>query len=260
MRFIAAIPNYNHGESLVHLLDQLLDEKLDAIYVLDDSSTDNSLELLKQYKDDVTIVKGPYNVGPAGNRNRILPYLKNGDILMSIDADMVLETKGVRKMITGLFKKDDSVALIGGGIYSGGRPMIYNYGIHQSSFRHNIGVIFERIAQVLHFEPLVKLVRPLARPFTYNVEIRFFEPRERIVDSVSEAHYYIRGEEFKKLHGYNEKLRYHEGTELGYRLRKAGKTIMFTPAVWATHLEIHPRSKKLRRKEAKKLNSIIKNE
>lgn len=260
MRFIAAVPNYNHGKSLIPLIDQLIGEKLDAIYVLDDSSTDNSLKLLEQYKDKVTIVKGPYNMGPAGNRNRILPYLKNNDILMSIDADMILETKGVKKIITDLFGRDDSVVLIGGGIYSNGQPMTYNYSLHQSSLRHGIGIFFERIAQILHFKPLVRLVRPLAKPFTYNVEIRFFEPQERIVDSVSEAHYYIKGDEFKRLHGYDERLRYHEGTELGYRLRKSGKSIMFTPAVWATHLEIHPRGKKLRQKEAKKLDNIIKNE
>ena len=257
MRFIVAIPNFNHGESLVGLLDQLLLENADCIYVLDDASTDNSIELLKRFLDKITLVKGPYNLGPGGNRNRIIPHLEPGDIVMFIDADMRLETTGARKIIQDLFDANPDIALFGGGIYNlNGSPMTYNYGKHQSQARHNIGLAIERISQVLHFRPLIKLLRPLALKYTYNIEIRYFEPLERVVQSVSEAHFYIRGDYFKKLNGFNENLRYHEGAELAYRLRKEGGHIKFTPLLWATHLKIHSREK-LRTKETKKLEKII---
>lgn len=261
MRFIAAIPNYNHGESLVGLIDQLLSEDFDKIFVLDDASYDNSLALLKPYKNRVEIIKGPFNVGPAGNRNRIIPHLKPGDIVMFVDADMKLVTTDIKPKIATLFKANPVVAMFGGGIQDkNGKPMTYNYGLHQSQFRHGVGLTIEKITRFVHFKLFAKLIRPLAQKFTYNVEILFFEPVERVVfGSVSEGHFYIRGDVFKKLDGFNENLRYHEGGEFGYRLRRAGHVIKFTPEVWTRHLEIHSRQS-LRKSEAKKLDQILKEE
>jgi len=261
MRFIAAIPNYNHSRSLPPLLDQLLEEDFDAIFVLDDASTDDSLSALRPYKSKVKIIKGPYNIGPGGNRNRIIPHLKPGDIVMFVDADMQLRTAGIRPIIVNLFDDNPDVAMFGGGIEDRkGYPMTYNYGLHQSQFRHSIGLTIEKIARFVRFKFFARLIRPLALKFTYNVEILFFEPKERVVHgSVSEGHYYIRADIFKQLGGFNEDLRYHEGGEFAYRLRRAGHVIKFTPAVWTRHLEIHPRQK-LRNKEAKKLDKIIEDE
>ncbi len=261
MRFIAVIPNYNHGESLVRLLDQLLKEDFDAIFVLDDASSDNCQALLKPYKDKVKIIYGPFNVGPGGNRNRIIPHLKPGDIVMFVDADMQLVATDIKPKVTKLFEANPKVALFGGGIQEkNGHPMTYNYGLHQSQFRHGVGISIEKITKFVHLRFFAKLIRPLALKFTYNVEIAFFKPVERVVlGSVSEGHFYVRGDVFKDLGGFNEELRYHEGDEFGYRLRQAGHIIMFTPEVWTRHLEIHSR-KSLRTTEAKKLSRIIKEE
>jgi len=261
MRFIAVIPNYNHGKSLLALLDQLLVEGFDEIYVLDDASNDDSLKLLKPYEKKATIVSGPYNVGPGGNRNRIIPHLENGDILMFVDADMQLLTTGLRSKILKLFSANPDVAMFGGGIQDNkGQPMTYNYGLHQSQFRHGIGLSIEKVTRLIHLKLFAHLIRPLARTFTYNVEILFFEPIERVISgSVSEGHFYVRGDVFKQLDGFNETLRYHEGGEFAYRLRHAGYIIKFTPEVWTKHLEIHSRQK-LRAGEAKKLDRIIKEE
>lgn len=261
MRFIAAIPNYNHGQSLVGLLDQLFGEDFDKIFVLDDASSDDSLDLLKPYEDKVEIIKGPFNIGPAGNRNRIIPHLKSDDIVVFIDADMQLITTDVKSKIIPLFESNQDVAMFGGGIQDKhGKPMTYNYGLHQSQFRHSVGLATEKITKFVHFSFFAKLIRPLALKFTYNVDILFFEPKERVISgSVSEGHFYVRGDVFKQLDGFNENLRYHEGGEFGYRLRHAGHVIKFTPAVWTKHLEIHSRQK-LRVSEAKKLDKILKEE
>ena len=258
MRFVVAIPNYNHGKTLVPLIDQLLTFGLDDIYVLDDASTDNSLKLLKPFGNKITIIRGPYNIGPGGNRNRIIPRVRDNDIIMFVDADMKMLSAEIKERITELFNAQPKVVIFGGGIETKkALPMTYNYGLHQSQFRHFIGLNLERLAVAVHFRPLVGLIRPLAKHFTLNVEIRFYEPIERSVDSVSEGHFYVRAKEFKKMGGFNDSLRYHEGGELAYRLKKAGHDIKFTPTVWTRHLEVHPRSK-LRVKEARKLDKIIK--
>lgn len=238
MRLIVAIPNYNGGKNLGHLLPQLLDEDFDAIYVLDDASTDNSLELLYEFSERVEVVEGEKNLGPGGNRNRIIPYIQDDDIVMFMDADMVLKTRNVRSIAMGLFKQGKNVGLIGGGILNKrGKPMGFNYGWNRSKFEDVIGIGLSYLATLLHFRFLIWPIRALARRFTLNVEIAHFKPQRRIVDWVSEGHFYVRGKTFKDLGGYDPELQYGEGKDLARRIREEGQLIVFDPGVWVQHLE-----------------------
>ena len=72
---IAAIPNYNMAEQLATLLPQIIQQGYDAIYVLDDVSTDDSREVVKRFAPKVTLIAGDRNLGAGGNRNRILSAL-----------------------------------------------------------------------------------------------------------------------------------------------------------------------------------------
>jgi len=240
---IVGIPNYNGSQSLMHLIPQLIEENFDKIYVLDDSSTDNTLEFLYEFSDrNLEIVEGQKNVGPGANRNRILPHIEKDDIIMFIDADMALKTRNVKSIVSGLFEANPHVGVISGGILNKkGRPMPFNYGWDRSSFGHAVGYVLDYLASILHFKWLIALIRPLARRFTLNVEISHYPPQERIVDWAAEGHFYIRGDLFKELSGYDERLQYHEGVDLARRVREEGFTILFNPSIWAQHLELKVR-------------------
>jgi N-acetylglucosaminyl-diphospho-decaprenol L-rhamnosyltransferase len=54
---IAAVPNYNMAETLRVLLPQLAAHDYDAMYVLDDASTDHSREVVAEFAGDVTFVE-----------------------------------------------------------------------------------------------------------------------------------------------------------------------------------------------------------
>ena len=63
-------------------------------------------------------------MGPAGNRNRVIPHLEPGDIVMFVDADMKLITTDMKTKITRLFETNPDVAMFGGGIQDKyGKPM-----------------------------------------------------------------------------------------------------------------------------------------
>lgn len=111
MRIIAAIPNYNSAVHVIRLAKQLIAEGLDEIYVLDDASSDDSLEKLYELGNDVTVIEGETNLGPAGNRNRILPFVKDDDIVAFIDADMELVTRQIRSVIEQTINQNEHVAL-----------------------------------------------------------------------------------------------------------------------------------------------------
>ena len=51
------MPNYNHGDHLKEAIDSCLSQNYDYIeLIIADSSTDNSLEILEQYKDDKRVI------------------------------------------------------------------------------------------------------------------------------------------------------------------------------------------------------------
>ena len=93
MDITLAIPNFNGLEGLKKLLPQVTKEEFKNIYVLDDCSTDKSEEYVKKFPK-ITFVKGKKNLGPAGNRNRIL-NCQLGDIIFFIDADMELKVRDI---------------------------------------------------------------------------------------------------------------------------------------------------------------------
>ena len=55
----AAIPNYNMGENLRRLLPQVLAQHYDAVFVLDDASTDDSADVVSEFGADVKLARSP---------------------------------------------------------------------------------------------------------------------------------------------------------------------------------------------------------
>jgi len=84
------IPNFNRehliGETLRCLLNQT--RPADEIIVVDDGSTDRSVEVLKTFGDRITLITQP-NSGPAAARNRGLAAA-SGDLIQFFDSDDLL--------------------------------------------------------------------------------------------------------------------------------------------------------------------------
>lgn len=71
MPITVAITNFNARSHLQRLLPQLRRHGFTDIVVLDDASTDDSQAWLK-HQSDIRLVLGRTNLGPTGNRNRLL--------------------------------------------------------------------------------------------------------------------------------------------------------------------------------------------
>jgi glycosyltransferase involved in cell wall biosynthesis len=84
----AIIPVYNGarfvGEALESVLAQTVDARIEII-VIDDASTDGSVELLRS-RSDIELVRLPENSGPSVARNRGLAVAQ-GDYIAFLDAD-----------------------------------------------------------------------------------------------------------------------------------------------------------------------------
>jgi glycosyltransferase involved in cell wall biosynthesis len=112
------IPTYNRAEHLRRTIRYLLDQS-DApeheILVIDDGSTDSTLELIHEFEEKLAgklrrIPAGHH--GPAAARN--LGIIKaRGNIIAMIDDDCLPEPDWLANLIRG-FEKDDRLAGIGG--------------------------------------------------------------------------------------------------------------------------------------------------
>ncbi len=241
MKTTLAIPNYNGSENLSALISRVLEEDFDEVYVLDDCSTDNSLEMLEPFKNRIRVVQGRENVGAGANRNRVIDFVKEG-IIMFLDADMELQTRGVVDIAKALFE-DKNVALVGGLILNKhGKPMSWNFGPEMHPTNDARANAFMELAERYSDNPeILDFIYQQAMPYSPSWSVFNHEPIERVVDWAAEGSFCVKADIFAEIGGYDEKMRHHETHDLSKRIRDTGAIIKFTPRIVARHLEIDAR-------------------
>jgi len=244
MKVIAAIPNYNMRKGLAQLLPGLLTEKFDAIYVLDDASTDGSPDYVEKAFRKVRIVRGEENIGAGANRNRLLPFLSGNELVLFLDADLELQSEHFVDKIRKWFA-NPKIGIVGSQILTkSGKPMFWNYGSAMSPVHDYRVEVYDAVAkQTRRDSRAFNTIRQmaLANGDTYNFEIQYGRPVARKVGWVAEGLFAIRGNLFRKLDGYDERFRYHADQDLGVRVKTAGYEVYFKPGITARHLEIDVR-------------------
>jgi len=109
---------YNSERTIIPLLDSIgrQDLKEFEVIIVDDGSTDNSLDIVEKYNGSFNIetLRMPQNSGPAAARNYAASRAK-GDILFFLDSDLYLED-GALKNVAEFFKDPTAKCMIG--VYS----------------------------------------------------------------------------------------------------------------------------------------------
>lgn len=107
------IPNYNHGNWLAKCLESCLSQRfLKEIIVVDDSSTDNSSQVLEAYKIKYPqAIKYFTNPGKGGNEARNFGFEQSsGDFIQWLDSDDTLLPGKFEKQIAFLEKYGADIA------------------------------------------------------------------------------------------------------------------------------------------------------
>ena len=106
------VPAYNAEETLHHCLKAIKNSSYKdfELIVVDDASTDGTFSIAIQYADKV--IRQQHNQGQSQTRNDGIEHAK-GDILLFIDADIVIENDTVLKVVDFLSKHPDVHALTG---------------------------------------------------------------------------------------------------------------------------------------------------
>ena len=92
--FTIIIPTYNTEKYIPNCIESILNQEYDnyEIIIVDDCSTDKTLEIIKQYEsDNIRIFSAPKNSGPGIARNIGIEHAKNEYILFCDSDDYYLE-------------------------------------------------------------------------------------------------------------------------------------------------------------------------
>lgn len=105
------IPNLNGADFLAQAIDSLIAQTfLPSIIVVENASTDNSLEILKTYGDKITILKNEKNLGFAGGVNVGIRYAleKNFEAVALFNNDAIADPAWLKELVADLAGHDDT--------------------------------------------------------------------------------------------------------------------------------------------------------
>jgi GT2 family glycosyltransferase len=235
---VAAVTNYNMAAELERLLPQVVKQGYDAIFVLDDASSDNSRAVVSKFKD-VMFVAGKTNKGAGANRNRIIKALTYDALIHFLDADVILETEHTADLVRKV-APDKPFGFVGGLIKSrSGKQHVWNYG-SGAGLRSGLGAQLQTIVAgpLLDHNPkaAARLRRVFKKLLAYWPDPSV-PPKRCLAYWCAEANMVMRSDIFAQLGGYDENLRETEILELAMRMQRQGLPCYFDPRISVVHTE-----------------------
>lgn len=249
---VAAIPNFNMAESLRQLIPQILAQRYDSVYVLDDASTDHSADVVNEYRGEVRFVQSKENRGAGANRNQIIDQVGGEAVIHFIDADMDLrtpETPSVARQVIDQYAHQ-GIGVVGGLVSRvGGGQEYCNYGAVFSLWG-NLSSNVPRVIDRLRARPRMARAVQRATAVTMTRWPNVLEPPAPAPAYwVHEGNMLILSGVFRTVGGYDSTLRHHEVQDLALRLEKRGIKTQFDPRIQVVHQHIDVRGKNRNRWE-----------
>jgi GT2 family glycosyltransferase len=191
------IPNYNDALTLRECLESVLgsDHPRFEVIVVDDRSTDNSIEIISAYP--VRLVQQSANQGAAAARNAGVRAAQ-GDIYFFVDADVIIYKDTLTKLADLFSLRPDAAAIVG----------IYDE-----------ACAFPELTSI-HFNSRIRF-EYLKMPESINV---FYS-----------AIGAVKKEAFNHIGGFNPAIKGVEDTDLGLRLVDYGYRIYLAKTLISTH-------------------------
>jgi len=110
------IPAFNAENTIRECLNSVLGQSLkpEEILVINDGSTDNTGKILMEFKDKISVINNPMNLGVSESMNIANKFLKT-KFIGKIDADVELSKDWLKTLMRKML--DEKITLIGGKMY-----------------------------------------------------------------------------------------------------------------------------------------------
>lgn len=216
------IVNYNTAALLMDCIESVQTKTLETSYeiiVVDNNSSDNSVEMLKEKFNHVKIIESKINLGFGKGNNLGAQYAK-GKYLFFLNSDTLLINNAIKIMLDSFeLSENKDVACVGGNLYHlDGRP---NFS-YASTFPSLLGMILYRSGS-----------RTIFGYDNFNTT-----GKPKTVAIVIGADMLIPKEKFDLINGFDPNyFMYVEEGDLQYRLRQIGLRSLSVPTAKIMHLQ-----------------------
>jgi len=111
------IPSYNRKDELISCLNSILQQDYPnlEIIVVDDNSSDGTVQTIQGLFPHVQVIAGSVNCGPSYRRNQGI-LASHGEYLLFLDSDVELQEPSIISKMVARFQKDDKTGELGGEI------------------------------------------------------------------------------------------------------------------------------------------------
>jgi len=216
------IVNWNTRDLLRQALQSVFenfDDQFNEIWVVDNGSTDSSVEMVRQVFPSVHLVVNSQNLGFVHANNQVLKYV-NGRYVLLLNSDAAVLPGALSYMVEYM---DDhpKVGMVG--------PKLLN---HDGSFQSSFMDFPNLLSELLLMTKLSKLVH---NPFFPSYPPH--KSREiRSVDWILGACMLVRQETLQQIGGMDETFfMYSEEVDWCWRIKEAGWSVHYLPAAAVMH-------------------------
>lgn len=213
------IVTYNNSDIICECIESILKntQNLDfTLYVVDNASTDNTVELIKSNFPMVKLIQNAENVGFGRGHNAVLDSI-DSEYHAVINPDITLDSNVVDELCKYLSEHKDVTMIT---------PQIRNEdGSEQHLPKYGPTIKFAIISKFKPYKYLRKIYTRELENLSDATEVEF----------CTGCFFVIKSQEFKRLKGFDSRFfMYCEDADLSNRVRKSGK-IIFYPKVYAVH-------------------------
>ncbi len=209
------ILTYNSSKYIKNLIESIYEfnhEKDFEVLVVDNDSSDKTIEIVKKFGSKVKIIETGANLGFAKGINYGAKKAI-GEYLLFVNPDAEFKKGNIEQMVSVL-EKDKKIGVVGG-------RLVNDKGINEKS----AGKFFGFFASIL-----------MAFGLDESFGIRFSPNVQVPVDFVSGGFMMVRSALFSEQSGFDENLfMYIEDMEFCYRVKRSGFRTVFTPYAIAFH-------------------------
>lgn len=221
------IVSYNTKKLITDCISSVIEKTKDIDYeiiVVDNNSTDNSVEEIKNKFPNVIVIENKENIG-FGLANNEGFKKASGRYLFCLNPDTVLINNAV-KILSDFMDKNNDCAACGGNLYDEKLNPVHSFGYGDNT--HTL--LFRRtLMKLFWLGEYLKIKR-------YEKSIDRTKIQQ--VNHITGADLMLRKSVIDKLGGFSDKFfMYFEETELEARLKRAGYKIYFVPESKIIHLE-----------------------
>lgn len=201
------IVTYNHKKYVKICLSTVLDNKPLEVIVVDNCSTDGTVELIQKEFSQVKLIKSPKNLGYGGGNNLGVKHAK-GEYVVILNPDTRVEKNWLEELLKPLEKEERLITTSKILTYDGSK--INTCG----NIEHFTGLTFTR---------------------GLNEDSRRFDKFEYL-SGLSGACFAMRKNDYFELGGFDESFfAYMEDTELSWRAHSKGFKILYVPTSIVYH-------------------------